>query len=107
MIDANEQVEKEQVAEVRKSTNETARIARSNLIFFLIAGLYIGLLVANTDDLLLLKAGKNRSSSYANRCASCCHVLHCSARDFRIIASKFAFATMSDNRTSHLMREIS
>jgi|GEM_PF-2705324 len=43
--------------ELRAAVNETARVARSNLLFLLIVGLYLGILVAQTDDMLLLKAG--------------------------------------------------
>ncbi len=40
---------------LRQSTNDTARVARTNLLFFLAVGLFLGLLVAGTNDLLLLK----------------------------------------------------
>ncbi len=39
--------------DLRQSTNETARVARANLLLFLVVGLFVGLLVANTNDLLL------------------------------------------------------
>ncbi len=45
----------DKISDLRSSVNETARVARTNLLFFLIVGLYIGILVASTDDLLLLK----------------------------------------------------
>ncbi len=42
------------LAELRNSTNETARIARGNLLFFLVVGLFLGILVAGVDDMALL-----------------------------------------------------
>ncbi|MDD9981639.1 MAG: hypothetical protein OXU81_09820 [Gammaproteobacteria bacterium] len=46
------------LAELRAAVNESARVARSNMLFLLIVGLYMGILIAETDDLLLLKAGR-------------------------------------------------
>ncbi len=43
------------ISELRQSTNDTARVARANLLLFLVVGLFLALLVAGTDDLLLLK----------------------------------------------------
>ena len=43
------------LSDLRDSVNETARVARNNLLVFLVVGLYVGLLIARTDDLLLLK----------------------------------------------------
>lgn len=41
--------------ELRTSINDTARVVRSNILFLLIVGLYIGVLVFHTTDLQLLK----------------------------------------------------
>ena len=46
------------LSELRNSANETARVARGNLLLFLVVGLYIGLLIVRTDDALLLTAGR-------------------------------------------------
>ena len=43
------------LSDLRASTNETARVARTNLLFFLAVGLFLGLLAAGINDLLLLK----------------------------------------------------
>ena len=46
------------ISELRTAVNEAARLARSNLFFLLVVGIYLGIMIANTDDMLLLKAGK-------------------------------------------------
>ena len=43
------------LSDMRDSANETARVARGNLILFLVVGLYLCLLIVSTNDLLLLK----------------------------------------------------
>ena len=43
--------------DLRESMNETARVARAHLLFLLLVGLFLGILVFNTGDLVLLKAG--------------------------------------------------
>lgn len=43
------------VEALRESINQTARVSRANQLFLLIIGTYIALLIANTDDTLLLK----------------------------------------------------
>ena len=48
----------EDISELRTAVNEAARLARSNLFFLLVVGIYLGIMIANTDDMLLLKAGK-------------------------------------------------
>ena len=45
------------ISELRTALNEAARVARSNLFFLLVVGIYLGIMIANTDDMLLLKAG--------------------------------------------------
>ena len=46
------------ISELRTAVNKAARLARSNLFFLLVVGIYLGIMIANTDDMLLLKAGK-------------------------------------------------
>lgn len=44
-------------SDLRASINDTARVARANLLFLLIVGVYLGILVANTTDMSMLKEG--------------------------------------------------
>ena len=46
------------LSDLRQSTNDTARVARANLLLFLVVWLFLALLVASTDDLLLLKRAR-------------------------------------------------
>ena len=46
------------LSDLRKSVNETARVARGNLLLLLVVSLYVAIPVAGTDDLLLLKRGE-------------------------------------------------
>lgn len=46
------------LSDLRQSTNETARVARANLLLFLVVGLFLALLIAATDDMLLLKRAR-------------------------------------------------
>lgn len=48
----------EYITELRESTNDTARIARNNLVVFLVVGLYLALLTSQSDDLLLATGGR-------------------------------------------------
>ena len=48
----------EYIPELRESTNETARVARNNLLVFLLVGLYIALLTGQSDDLLFATGGR-------------------------------------------------
>ena len=43
------------LSDLRESANESAKVARTNLLFFLAVTLFFGLLVGGTNDLLLLK----------------------------------------------------
>ncbi len=43
------------LSDLRQSTNETARVARANLLLLLTVGLFIGILVSATSDMMLLK----------------------------------------------------
>ena len=45
------------IPELRESTNETARVARNNLLVFLVVGLYMTLLSVQHNDLLLATEG--------------------------------------------------
>ena len=46
------------LSELRNSANETARVARGNLLLFPVVGLHLGLLIVWTDDVLLLTVGR-------------------------------------------------
>ena len=46
------------LSDLRSSVNDTARVARANLLLFLVVVLFIGILVAGTDDLLLLEQAR-------------------------------------------------
>ena len=48
----------EYITELRESTNETARVARNNLLVFLLVGLYMALLTGESDDLLFATGGR-------------------------------------------------
>ena len=42
------------ISDLRSSVDDTARVARANLLLFLVVVLFIGILVADTDDLLIM-----------------------------------------------------
>ena len=46
------------LSDLRTSVNKTARMARGTLLLLLVVGLYLAIIVAGTDDLLLLKQGE-------------------------------------------------